>query len=282
MATAFIRAVHVHVDDAPPVCDDQVAFDLLPGYQRRFIRRLQALSKPWLGRYRQRRDAFTAMRAHVVVRARYAEDSLSEARKTTNRAVGADRYVILAAGLDTFALRQSEPAVDVVEIDHPATQRWKRQLLARRGITPPDHLTFLPIDFEQQSITDVWIDNVRPDFISWLGTTYYLTRDAIANTLTALAALTRPGSQLVLDYWREPPPTDPGSWILWGTRIAVAAQQEPMRSFFEPREIEALAQSTGWQVRKNWLPEEQNARYLTDRKDGLAAPSFACLLHLER
>ena len=277
MATAFIRALHTRIDDPPPVCNDQIAFGLLPAYQRRYIERLQALSGPWLGRFRQRRGAFTGMRSQVVVRTRYAEDALESARRA-----GADRYVILAAGLDTFAFRQQMPAVDVLEIDHPATQQWKRNLLARQKIRLPDNLAFLPVDFERDSLGTIWIDNEAPDFVSWLGTTYYLTESAIAATLGTLAERTRPGSALVLDYWREPPPTDPGSWLFWGTRFAVASQQEPMRSFFKPDQIARLAESNGWRVRENLSPREQNQRYLADRSDGLAVPSFAYLLYLER
>jgi methyltransferase (TIGR00027 family) len=277
MATAFIRALHTRIDDSPPVCDDRISLALLPAYQRRYIERLRALSGPWLGQFRQRRAAFTGMRSQVVVRTRYAEDSLASARQA-----GADRYVILAAGLDTFAFRQPEPTVNVVEIDHPATQNWKRELLTRRKIKLPEDLTFLPFDFERESLDSIWIDNDKPDFISWLGTTYYLSQSAIAATLSTLVKRTRSGSTMVLDYWREPPPTDPGSWLLWGTRFAVAAQQEPMRSFFEPEQMARLAESAGWRIRENLSPREQDRRYLADRSDGLAVPSFAHLLCLER
>jgi methyltransferase (TIGR00027 family) len=276
MSTAFVRAVHARVDEAPPVFDDKVAYDLLQGYQRRFIRRLAALSSPWIRRYRQRRDAFTTMRAQVVVRARYAEDVLAESRQA-----GVDRFIVLAAGLDTFALRQSDPLIDVVEIDHPATQQWKRQLLAERDIAEPKELAFLPVNFEEESLADAWIDSGTPDCISWLGTTYYLTREAISSTLTTLAERTQPGSQLALDYWREPPPTDLSAPLLWGTRVAVALIQEPMHSFFEPKDIEQLAEAAGWRVRENCTPEQQNRRYLTARQDRLSVPSFAYLLHLE-
>ena len=87
---------------------------------------------------------------------------------------------------------------------------------------------------------------------------------------------------MVLDYWREPPPTDLSAPLLWGTRVAVALQREPMRSFFEPQDIEALAEASGWRVRENCTATEQNRRYLTTRTDQLSVPSFAHLLHLER
>lgn len=276
MATAFIRALHVHIDEKPAVFEDREAYELLPVYLQRFIDRLASLPHSRIRRYRQRRNAFTMMRAQVVVRSRYAEDVLVEARKS-----GAGRFVILAAGLDTFALRQRHPLIDVVEIDHPATQLWKRQLLHERRISEPAELTFRAVNFEEESLADQWIDSDRPDCISWLGTTYYLTRAAIEDTLRTLAERTRSGSQLVFDYWHEPPPTDLFAPMLWGTRIAVALQQETMRSFFAPDDITAVAEAAGWRVRENCDSAVQNRRYLASRGDRLLVPSFAHLLRLE-
>ena len=276
IAALFLRALHLQIDDVPAVLDDHAAIDLLPPNQRAFLRRLSALPR-WWRRFRSSRDAVASMRAQVVVRSRYAEDVLASVRPA-----GARRYVVLAAGLDTFALRQREPRIDVVEIDHPATQRWKVALLAQRGVELPSGVTLLPIDFERQRLEQVWVDADGPEVISWLGTTYYLTRDAIVDTLTTTARRTAPGSRLVLDFWREPPPIDPSRPLFWGTRMAVALQQEPMRSFFDPDSIGRLAESTGWQVRETCRPADQNQRYLAGRRDRLAVPSFAYLLHLAR
>lgn len=273
--TAFARAVHRRIDDAPAVLDDAVAERLLPAYQQRYIRRLGRLSRLWRSYYVRQADAFTALRSQVVVRCRYAEDALAEAR-----ADGAERYVILAAGLDTFALRQSPPAIGVLEIDHPATQRWKQDLLRNRGMDLPPELELLPVDFETVQLGDVWPVRTAADFVSWLGATYYLSRDAIRNTLATLAACTAPGSRIVFDYWSAHPPTAAGNLLLWGTRLAVALQQEPMLSFFDPDEIETLAMDTGWSVTEHLTPATQNERYLAGRQDGLAVPSFAHLLQL--
>lgn len=269
-----MRALHIAIDAAPPVFDDAIAAELLPGYLRRFINRQVAL--PRWRRLRPVDPAGTAMRSQIVVRARYAEDCLAEAR-----ASGASRYVILGAGLDTYALRQRAPHMDVLEIDHPATQNWKRRLLRERGFDLPPALAFLPVDFERASLADAWVVNSSADFISWLGTTYYLSREGIADTLTKLAACTQGGSQLVLDYWREPSDRVINP-LLWGTRIAVALQGEPMRSFFAPDEIEDLAVQSGWRVMENCPPAEQTRRYLAGRSDRLRVPSFAYLLRLER
>lgn len=274
-ATAFMRALHVRLDDPPPVLDDRVAFQLLPLTLQLQIRS-QANLRRWSRRWLVRDRASSMMRSQIVVRSRYAEDKLVDARRD-----GVNRYVILGAGLDTFAQRQPAPTLPVVEIDHPATQLWKQRLLSRSGITPSAELTFLPVDFEQDSLDERWIENPQADFVSWLGTTYYLSREAIAETLRVLAARTQNGSQLVLDYWSE----GPGGLfnpILFGTRVAVAMQGEPMRSFFDPEEIEELAVEAGWRVRENCPPKEQTRRYLDHRQDGLSVPSFAHLLWLER
>lgn len=275
LATAFLRAVHVQLDDPPPVLDDPVAVRLLPGYQRRFIRRQAAIPKA-LRRFGAAYAAGAAMRAQVVVRARYAEDGLAERREA-----GAGRYVILGAGLDTFALRQRSAPIDVLEIDHPATQAWKQQLLKRLGIAAPERLTFLPVDFERASLADLWPQRNAPDFISWLGTTYYLSREGISATLEALAGTVVTGTQLVLDYWHEPPGIRDFPLLL-GTRMAVALQGEPMRTFLAPDEVEELARQAGWRIAENASAADQNQRYLSGRADGLVVPSFARLLRLQR
>jgi methyltransferase (TIGR00027 family) len=279
MATAFIRALHLVVDDAPYVFEDSLAAEFLPAYQRRFLKRLAALPRSWSRVFRQRRSGLGRMRAQVLVRARYAEDALHFARASAE----VSRYVVLAAGLDTFAWRQpSGDAVPVVEIDHPATQRWKRDHLQNLGWQTPEELTFLPVDFEAQSLDAALDKATSPQVISWLGTTYYLQPAAVAATLTTLAANSPPGSRLVLDYWQETALPEDGGALLWGTRIATALQMEPMHCFFEPADFEALAHRTGWRVRANLSAAEQNRRYLQGRRDDLQVPGFAWLAELER
>jgi methyltransferase (TIGR00027 family) len=280
MATAWLRALHLAADDEPWVFEDREAAAFLSPAQQRFLRRLGTLPRPWLRAFRQRRDALTSMRSQIVVRARYAEDALAAAR-----ARGCGRYLVLAAGLDTFALRQASadgPSVHVVEIDHPATQRWKRRWLTEHGHESVPNLSFAAVDFERDRLADRLPAAAGPQFISWLGTTYYLSEGAIANTLATLAETSPPGSSLVLDYWRRASAFDPGSALLWGTRVMTAFQQEPMRAFFDPGAMERLATDAGWRVREHCAPVIQDQRYLAGRADGLAVPSFAFLLNLER
>jgi methyltransferase (TIGR00027 family) len=277
-ATAFLRALHLVVDDVPYVFEDPVAIELLPRPQQHFLARLDALPKSWRRTFRQRRGGLTRMRAQVLVRARMAEDALDEARQT-----GIGRYLVLAAGLDTFALRQETAAsrLPVVELDHPATQRWKHDWIISHRNGLPAGLELRAIDFERQTLADVLEPPEQPQFVSWLGTSYYLTRSAIIATLTDLAALSPPGSRLVMDYWRQVPRFDPADTaLLWSTRLATALQQEPMKSFFEPDDMAAHATAAGWRVVANWAAQDQNDRYLRGRRDGLRVPSFACLLEL--
>lgn len=277
LATAFLRALHGHIDERPLILDDPVAIRLLPGLQQRYIRRLGMLPRTRLGRYRRRFDAVALIRTQIVVRARFAEDALCAARRT-----GASRFVILGAGLDTFALRQTPPDIAVLEIDHPATQSWKRDVLQDAGIPVPSSLTWLSVDFERDSLRDKWVAHAEPDFVSWLGTTYYLTRNAISATLSAVASRTRPGTRIVLDYWSDRPDDVAGNLLLWGTRIAVALQNEPIVSLFDPADMIELAVAAGWRVIEDLSPEAQAARYTAARSDGLRVPQFARLLHAER
>jgi O-methyltransferase involved in polyketide biosynthesis len=146
----------------------------------------------------------------------------------------------------------------------------------------PPAATYIPLDFERMALEEALDDFNSPQFISWLGTTYYLTRAAIATTLSKLGEHSAPGSELVLDYWRESSLLGLNPMFQWGARFAMALQSEPMRSFFHPHEMEELATSAGWRVREHCAPDIQNARYLARRTDGLRVPSFAFLLHLEK
>ena len=276
-AAAFQRAMHRYVDDAPHVFDDAAVEALLPDYARRFLRRLEGLPKPWLSVYRQRRNALAGMRAQIVVRARYAEDAL-----TRSRGRGTSQYVVLAAGLDTFALRERHRDVAVFEVDHPATQQWKRSLL--RDV--PENLEFVAVDFERetlgQALAATPFSRTEPAFVSWLGTTYYLGERAIRETLAALAATCARGSELVLDYWSRTTFANAGAQaLLTGTRIATAVQAEPIRTLIGPAAMEVLVAESGWRIREHCAAEIANARYLAGRADALAVPSFSYLLHLE-
>lgn len=279
VATAFFRALHVAVNDSPYVFEDRAAAAYLPADQQRYIEWLSGLAKRWQFNRRQNHRTVANVGSQVLVRARYAEDALAAA---VGR--GCQRYVILGAGLDTYAERHVADRVPlpVIEIDHPATQEWKRAKLLENASMLPPAVSYRPLDFERMGLEEALDDFDSPQFISWLGTTYYLTRDAIANTLSKLYEHSEPGSELVLDYWRESSVLSLNPLLRWGARVAMALQPEPMRSFFKPDEMEKLATQAGWNIREHCAPDIQNARYLARRTDGLRVPNFAFLLHLEK
>ena len=272
---AFLRALHRHIDAPPWVFEDLAVEALLSLPSRHFLRRLTGIARAWIAMFRQRRGGLDAMRAQVVVRARYAEDALL--------AQNPAQYLVLAAGLDTFALRHADSGMRVFEVDHPATQAWKRSQIPQAPAT----LCFLPVDFERTTLAQALVgtpfDVAASTFVSWLGTTYYLSREAIAETLRIVREHTPAGTGLVLDYWSAAPLADSSaSALLASTRLATAFQNEPIRSLFTPAEMEALVREAGWRVREHLAPVVQNARYLAQRADGLAVPSFAYLMQLER
>ncbi|HKQ10502.1 MAG TPA: SAM-dependent methyltransferase [Rhizomicrobium sp.] len=197
------------------------------------------------------------MRLFVAVRSRFAQDCLTAAA-----ARGVRQAVVLGAGLDTTALRN--PAFAVFEVDHPATQDWKRRQLAQLNIALPENLRFAAVDFEHQAISDglaaAGFNAAAPAFFVWLGVVPYLTRDAIAATLDFVASLS--GGEIVFDY-SEPPENYPPRQRKLVTALIerVAALGEPFRSYFHPAEMAALLRSRGFDDIEDLGPREIGARY---------------------
>ena len=177
------------------------------------------------------------MRLFIAARSRFAEDCLSAAVSR-----GVRQAIVLGAGLDTFALRNPHAAVGlrVFEVDHPATQLWKRERLAQAGLAVPASLTFAPVDFERQALAEglagAGLQLNRPAFFCWLGVVPYLTRDAISSILGFIAGF--PQSEVVFDY-SEPldncPPERRANVAAVGARAA--AMGEPWLSHFDPSEL---------------------------------------------
>jgi methyltransferase (TIGR00027 family) len=178
------------------------------------------------------------MRLFVAARARLAEDWLAAAVRR-----GVRQVVVLGAGLDTFSLRNPYPDVAVFEVDHPATQAWKRKCLADAGLAEPPATTFVPVNFERQRMADeLALAGLRPteaSFFMWLGVVPYLTQEAIFGTLSWIAGM--PGSEVVFDYSEPAENRDAAGQAALSFHAArVAAIGEPWISFFIPA---ALAQS---------------------------------------
>ena len=138
------------------------------------------------------------MRAFMAVRARFAEDELALAVRR-----GVAQFVILGAGLDTFAYRNPFPNLRVFEVDHPATQEWKRQRLHAENIAIPDSVTYAPVDFNSQTLADglraANFQADKPAFFSWLGVTMYLENQTVLDTLRFIHSMS-PENGIVFDY----------------------------------------------------------------------------------
>ena len=213
------------------------------------------------------------LRAFLAVRSRVAEDTLARAV-----AAGVRQYVVLGAGLDTFAYRNPYPALRVFEVDHPATQAWKRRRLADTQIAVPDDVTFVALDFASESLpAALRAAGVRGDaaaFFSWLGVTPYLEPANVLATLAAVAPLAAGGGGIVFDYNVPPASLPPASRAAFdGLAARVAAAGEPFRGFFEPDALMAALRDIGFRDVVDLSPDELNARFLSDRTDGLRVGS---------
>jgi methyltransferase (TIGR00027 family) len=205
------------------------------------------------------------LRLFIAARSRFAEERLSAAV-----ALGVRQLVVLGAGLDTFALRNPhrEKGLKVFEVDHPATQAWKRERIAAAATLKPQSLTFVPVDFERQSFLDelakAGFDCRAPTFVTWLGVAPYLTREAIVATLAALA---RASAEVVFDYG-EPLEAFSGARRAYmeAFHARVAALGEPLLSRFRPTEMAALLNGAGFTHFEDFGPHEM-AAYL-----GAASP----------
>lgn len=213
-----------------------------------------------------------SLRATTVVRSRFVEDQLDLAVRS-----GVGQYVILGAGLDTFAYRNPYPEgiVRVFEVDHPATQAWKRDRLKETGITPPGDLTFAPIDFETETLMEglgeAGHDPYAPTFFSMLGVTPYVTAASVMATLGAIASAPE-GSGIVFDYLIQPALLDSDRRSFFEAfSQKVASSGEPWQTFFDPEALKRDLRAMGYGWVDDNGPDEINARYFKDRKDGLRA-----------
>jgi methyltransferase (TIGR00027 family) len=231
--TAFRRAFH-QLHDAPPlVFDDPIAVPILGPTA---LPDLHAAKK-------DHDEPFNlALRAFLVARSRYTEDLLAQAVGPLSRQP-VRQYVLLGAGLDTFAHRNPHPTLHVFEVDHPATQAWKRQLVAAAQLPAQPALTYAPVDFESESLPDrlaaVGFDLAAPAFFAWLGVVPYLTLAAFRATVDFIAQ--RPsGSGLVFDYGQPRHALPLRERLVRDAFAARVAQAgEPFQLHFTPKEAAA-------------------------------------------
>jgi methyltransferase (TIGR00027 family) len=257
---ALRRAAHQLVDD-PPVFIDPLAMSIVGS---------DAASELLATLSAEQALAARIPRAFMAVRSRYAEDQLGLAVER-----GVRQYVVLGAGLDTFAYRNPyrQARLRVFEVDHPATQAWKRELLSAAGISIPAELAFAPIDFERQTLghglPSAGFDPAAPAFFSWLGVTPYLTLEAFTATLRFVLAMP-PGSGVAFDYVVVRSALNPRERMALDALSArVAAAGEPFQLFFEPRDLVSELERTGFRHIEDLGPAELNARYFHGRSDDL-------------
>lgn len=254
---AIRRAAH-QILDHPKVLDDPLALLIIGAAAAEALR-----SRP-----KEDQGFSRAFRAFMVARSRFAEDELARAVSQ-----GVAQYVVLGAGLDTFAYRNPHPALHVFEVDHPATQSWKREQLRAAGIAAPSSLTFVPVDFEQQTLADGFqqsgFNPSAPAFFSWLGVTPYLTHDACMTTLDWIARMPA-GSGVVFDFAVDRKLLNPGQRMaLDALSKRVAAAGEPFQLFFDPAGLQDELKDLGFRRTEFLQGEQLNQRYFKDRADGL-------------
>jgi len=252
------RAIH-QVLDQPPVLSDPIAAPLLgPQFTFDPVREAHRIAR--------------AFRAYMAARSRFAEDQLASAV-----ARGVEQYVVLGAGLDTFAYRNPHPSLRVFEVDFPATQADKRAMLAEANIAIPTTLTFVALDFEHHTLADglaaAGFDATRPAFFGWLGVVPYLTPTAFRSTLSAIAQFPS-GTAICFDYAVSPASLGPLQRMTFEALAArVAAAGEPFRLFFAPHQLEQELRSAGFNQTQQTTPDQLNERYFAGRADGLRLPS---------
>jgi methyltransferase (TIGR00027 family) len=265
---ALWRAMHVQVDPPPHVLQDEIGL------------RLAAPQDGWRDRGDMHPAGTSRFRAGIVARSRFTEDLVAEHVER-----GVSQYVLLGAGLDTFAQRQSGlgARIQVFEVDQPGPQAWKRERLTELGYGIPAWLRLVPVDFEASGswwdrLAAAGFDVGQPAVVASLGVSMYLTTDANAATLRQLASLA-PGSTLVMTF---APPLElleaaerPAREV---AEHGARSSGTPWLSFFAPQEILAMARRAGFKDAEHVSAALLNQRYFAHRTDGLRTSSGEELL----
>ncbi len=260
LRVAMRRAAHQLYDTPPLVFEDPIAVAILGPHAAEIERTpgRNPLHKP--------RPYSVSLRAYLVARSRYAEDLRARAVQR-----GITQYVLLGAGLDTFAHRNVYPSLRVFEVDHPATQQWKRELLLTTGLPTPANLTYVPVDFERQSLAaqlrTAGFDLSAPTFFAWLGVVPYLTLEAFRATIRFIAEQP-PTSGLAFDYAQPRsalPLLEQLSRDSLASRVQLAG--ESFQLYFTPSEV--ATELAAFHTLEDIGASELNALYFAKRSDGL-------------
>lgn len=270
-ATARIRARHYLHDARPLILEDPFALSFLSP-QMAESARAQGFQQP------------AEFRAAAVVlgRSRYAEDCFELALSK-----GLLQYVALGAGLDTFPLRRPNlmTRIHVYEIDRPATQEWKQQVLQSIGCEIPDNLEFVPANLEEETVLQALMRSsfchAEPAFFSWLGNTYYLTHGAVFHILESFVKGLEPGSEVVFDYRVPIEFVDPedAPMVQAGWK-ATAELGEPQYAWLNPLTLPDEVRALGFEVMESLTPQQMAERYFFDRNDALQPMTHIHYIHL--
>ena len=259
ISAAVERASHLLRDGEPKILHDEFALPLSGLSQEEAV----AMSA-----------AFSHTSALWVLRSRYTEDRLAVARARLNQ------YVILGAGLDSYALRHAADLNELIvfEVDDPPMQVWKQARLKALGLQVPRQLRFAPCDFERQSIADALADagfaSQAPAFISWLGVSQYLSPASVNNTLR-WAASCAPGSEIVLTFVVPGPEAE-------ARKSFFVARNVDFSTFFTPDQMTRMLREAGFAQIEHFPPEQANEAYFHGRSDGLRAPTLERLVSATR
>lgn len=290
--TACWRAYHVR-NDEPKIFDDFLAYDLVgeaefESFKTQYVSTFKTFAPPeFVSSFSDDAAILKMMMqsmagpALTLSRARYAEDKLFDTLRQ-----GVEQYVILGAGLETFAFRHSElrESLKVFEIDHPATQEFKRRRLAELGWECPANLQFVPADFAKESVSDALArSQYRAEglsFFNWLGVTYYLPHDVVLAMLQNISESAPAGSRIVFDYL-DSYLLIPEKSAQRSREILMMAEQagEPIKTLFDPKSLAADLDQAGFRLEENLGPSEINELYFSNRPDNYYAcenAHFAC------
>ena len=277
--TAFSRGYHSK-NDYPLIFDDGLAFkllgpDVMRSIEEQMLATLRAVNPDAAAAFSDDESALGwlmqmgAASSIVLGRAKYAEELLERAM-----ADGVGQYVLLGAGMDTFAFRRPELLANlrVFELDHPVTQKYKRQRLDELGWQLADNLRMVPVDFTRSTLIEALetagFDPLVPAFFGWLGVTYYLTHGEVFGTLRDIARSAAKGSEIVFDY------LDTAAHIahLASPRVqrmlaGVRELGEPMLSGLDPLTLEDELAQVGLTLVENLSPMDIQSRYFMGRTD---------------
>lgn len=282
LISAFSRAYHSKFD-TPKIFNDDIANDLIlpkefDEIKENMVQGISLLNREIAKKFKGNIDELLKWITQIqlsptpLARAAYCERVLLHEIK-----LGLKQYVILGAGLDTFSLRHSEleNILEIFEVDHSATQGFKKKRLADTNFKIPTNLHFIPMDFTHkfsyQNLKDQGFDN-KKTFFSLLGVSYYLTKEEISSLIQNLFALVPSGSSIVLDYADEKLFEEKGISNRVENMVKMAsAGGEPMKSCFSYAEMENMLEQSGLLIYEHLSPTEINELYFNNRNDYLTA-----------